>query len=606
MVLRRIQQNSGHSVVADWRLPLCRVGVADVVALLVQELCDLSAAQGCHAEVLGKIRHRHVVDLANVWLLGRLDPKQEDHVVLAELVPLRAHVRQHPRQAPLHLRPHLRGHHVAHLGALGVHDLEAPQPNRHARLSRELRRALRSQLRPHARDGVLKVPADLIRGLQPEEVEVAEQVVVDGQELQVQFGQCQGVVSGVVLLWNKVGVPHQLLRRVEGHLLDLVLLQGWPLQAADQDLDEELLEPGLLLHLQLLLAFLLRSALWRRLLLLRLGLLGGLESGPHGHLHRRQGGVLRDVEVADLRAEDSEHVERQGAHVLHEGLPRVQRRDVCHGELAHRLRVWEILEADPLEQLQALVVQVRDLPSGQRLAGGVVDLEVLVVPRYAQQLVEQPGLRHLRHLRAFAADHEVLVGEERTEEAPGGQLIQQVDHQLHGALQESELVRPEHLRVAEAFQGRKELVQQLGHEVSLVPGKPCLRIGILLLHLLPKGRKLLVQGQQLVPVQLVQVEPRLQACQLQAALANEVLLEALKAVDEELQQEGLLSKARLSTLPQVQHALEVACELGLVHGNGIPRRHASISHLLVYEQRDRQQVRGARFPRLEKRPQIPL
>lgn len=43
----------------------------------------------------------------------------------------------------------------------------------------------------HAPHHVFYVLSDLIGGLQTEEVKIPQQVVVEGQELQIQLGQCQ-------------------------------------------------------------------------------------------------------------------------------------------------------------------------------------------------------------------------------------------------------------------------------------------------------------------------------------------------------------------------------------------------------------------------------
>ena len=48
----------------------------------------------------------------------------------------------------------------------------------------------------HARHDVLNVLSDLVGGLQAEEVEVSQQVVVEGQELEVQLGQRQTPCGG--------------------------------------------------------------------------------------------------------------------------------------------------------------------------------------------------------------------------------------------------------------------------------------------------------------------------------------------------------------------------------------------------------------------------
>ena len=84
---------------------------------------------------------------------------------------------------------------LAHLGRLDLDDVEALHGVRHARPAVESHNGIIVivvlQSGAHAAQHVRDVLPDLVRGLQPEQVEVAQQVVVDGQELQVQLGQRQ-------------------------------------------------------------------------------------------------------------------------------------------------------------------------------------------------------------------------------------------------------------------------------------------------------------------------------------------------------------------------------------------------------------------------------
>ena len=48
----------------------------------------------------------------------------------------------------------------------------------------------------HARHHVLDVLSDLVGGLQAEEVEVPQQIVVEGQELEIQLGQSETTCRG--------------------------------------------------------------------------------------------------------------------------------------------------------------------------------------------------------------------------------------------------------------------------------------------------------------------------------------------------------------------------------------------------------------------------
>ena len=71
----------------------------------------------------------------------------------------------------------------------------------------------------HAEDGIFNVLPDLVGRLQAEEIEVAQQVVVQRQKLQVEFRQRQAAFAGEVLGRHDVFVPYDVLRRIQRHLV---------------------------------------------------------------------------------------------------------------------------------------------------------------------------------------------------------------------------------------------------------------------------------------------------------------------------------------------------------------------------------------------------
>mmetsp|Transcript_18248 Transcript_18248/g.54579 ORF Transcript_18248/g.54579 Transcript_18248/m.54579 type:complete len:811 (+) Transcript_18248:1013-3445(+) len=335
VVLRGIQQYTHDPVVPHGRLPLGGVRVADHVAFLIEQLGDLRPAQRHHAEGLGELADPQVRDLPLEGVVRRRHAEQEDDVVLPELVPLLADVRLETREAQLHLGADLGRHGVAHPGPPHVDDLHALlHRQHHSRPAGELRLAVLVDDRLHPRQLVGQVAADLVRRLEAVQVEVAQQVIVDGQELEVQLRQRQRVVPGVILLGHEVGVPDEVLGWVQGHLLDVVLLQTRPFQTAHQDLGQQVPQPLLFFGLDLFLPLLLGPRGLRvHLLLLRLGPLGGLLRGLGGALHRRERRVLRHIQIAHARAQCPQDLQRQSGEVLDECVPSVQGRHVRHGDL---------------------------------------------------------------------------------------------------------------------------------------------------------------------------------------------------------------------------------------------------------------------------------
>eukprot|EP00976_Prorocentrum_cordatum_P003675 71817-Prorocentrum_minimum.AAC.1 len=81
--------------------------------------------------------------------------------------------------------------------------------------------------------------ADLVGGLEAEEVEVTEQVVVRGEELQVELRQRQHGLPRVVNGGHHVLVEEHRLRRVQRERVDRLPLRRSLLERARQHLREE-------------------------------------------------------------------------------------------------------------------------------------------------------------------------------------------------------------------------------------------------------------------------------------------------------------------------------------------------------------------------------
>mmetsp|Transcript_66781 Transcript_66781/g.118198 ORF Transcript_66781/g.118198 Transcript_66781/m.118198 type:complete len:202 (+) Transcript_66781:3174-3779(+) len=201
-----------------------------------------------------------------------------------------------------------------------------------------------------------------------------------------------------MLLRNEIWIPDQLLSGIERHLRDVILLHHWTLEPVHQDFHQQLDKSLLFFSLYLLLPLLLFRSFWCGGILLGLSFLLSLYCLLHLLLQGCQRRVLRDIEVADLGAQDLEHIKRQWLEVLEQGIPSVQVGNVGQAEDFQARMVWEFSVADSLQQLQLLVVKVCHLPARQRFARCVINLKVLVIPEDAQQLVDEPCSWQLSHL----------------------------------------------------------------------------------------------------------------------------------------------------------------------------------------------------------------
>ena len=80
-------------------------------------------------------------------------------------------------------------HSLTHLRSSNLHQLEGLQWNCHTRLAGEGSLTTHVHSSTHAGDGVGQVVSDLEVGFSAVEVEVSQKVVMEGEELQVEFGQ---------------------------------------------------------------------------------------------------------------------------------------------------------------------------------------------------------------------------------------------------------------------------------------------------------------------------------------------------------------------------------------------------------------------------------
>ena len=92
----------------------------------------------------------------------------------------------------------------------------------------------------HLEHRLLDVLADLEGGLESKQVNVADQVVLQREKLQVQLRNGQTVLRVVVLRWHQVLIPDGLLGRIERQLVDLLDLRAERLEMIDEDLFDQL------------------------------------------------------------------------------------------------------------------------------------------------------------------------------------------------------------------------------------------------------------------------------------------------------------------------------------------------------------------------------
>ena len=152
----------------------------------------------------------------------------------ADLAPFLHGVESAALEADGGLGAHLRRPRLAQEGLAHLEEPEVGQGESHARPASELRRAAHQLARLHARDGVLDVLLDVVGGLEAEEVKVAQQVVVEREELQVELGQREARVARVVEVGQLRGVPGHDLVRVERQRPDGLVLRLATLVAAHE------------------------------------------------------------------------------------------------------------------------------------------------------------------------------------------------------------------------------------------------------------------------------------------------------------------------------------------------------------------------------------
>mmetsp|Transcript_22334 Transcript_22334/g.61746 ORF Transcript_22334/g.61746 Transcript_22334/m.61746 type:complete len:236 (-) Transcript_22334:732-1439(-) len=167
------------------------------------------------------------------------DGEQEQHVMQLELVPLRTDVAPQVPCVNDNVGSHGCRLELPHGRLAHLSDLEHVQRQRHARPARKLDHWHIPAVVPvstHTAQRVSQVLADGIRCLKPEQVEVSEQVVVGGEELEVQFGKGQAALACVVDAGDLVLIPQHTLCGVQRHLVDDLALRPPPLIRGQHDL----------------------------------------------------------------------------------------------------------------------------------------------------------------------------------------------------------------------------------------------------------------------------------------------------------------------------------------------------------------------------------
>jgi hypothetical protein len=262
---------------------LALVGVVHVVSVLVAVQPDPvgSLVSGEYRSGLGTILDdspvhvQHPLDLAPsdavqthlgyegllVVVLGAdgvrgFDGDQEADVVLSEVLPFGLDLGAH-RQVDGHVGSHPAGALLPDVGLGHLDDGEVEDGLGHPgpsapidgvvfgspatkHIAHASGRRVGNLPRRESADGVLDVLSDLIRRLQPKQVEVPQEVVVEGEELEVELGQRETTLPREVRRGDDVLVPDYLLGGVERHLVQSFQLRSPPLVPRHQKLAQEL------------------------------------------------------------------------------------------------------------------------------------------------------------------------------------------------------------------------------------------------------------------------------------------------------------------------------------------------------------------------------
>mmetsp|Transcript_13354 Transcript_13354/g.25631 ORF Transcript_13354/g.25631 Transcript_13354/m.25631 type:complete len:705 (+) Transcript_13354:2030-4144(+) len=419
LVLRCVQRDGDCAQAASWRALLVRPHAAREVvhqlALLIAHLHQFAAADVLQPGSL--LRRARFVTFQDV--LGRHHAQQEEHVVLLELVPLEARLPEQSAGVNHDVGQHLRGLGLAHLRLADFSHRERFGGQRHACPALEANSVWRVVVALHkhrldAPEHIAHVLADFVGGLQAEEVEVAQEVVVERQKLHVELGQRQHALPGVVDAGHHVLVPQHRLRRVERQLV-------------------------------------------HRLPLGRLALVGGDEHllqavqplGPR---------VLRRQQPQLLRCQLVQFVGVQHVEVLLEGGALLQG---AHGGERQLHQLWDVPERQALQLLHPLGVHEVHLLVRQVRPRVVVDLEALVEHEEVGELAEEAaaGVRMDRGEAALGEHGGVL--QEGAHETARWQLREQIAQQLQEPLSVQQHARVHVVRGARLLRRHNRHLQEL-------------------------------------------------------------------------------------------------------------------------------------------------
>jgi hypothetical protein len=352
---------------------LALVGVVHVVSVLVAVQPDPvgSLVSGEYRSGLGTILDdspvhvQHPLDLAPsdavqthlgyegllVVVLGAdgvrgFDGDQEADVVLSEVLPFGLDLGAH-RQVDGHVGSHPAGALLPDVGLGHLDDGEVEDGLGHPGPSAPIDGVVFGSPRRESADGVLDVLSDLIRRLQPKQVEVPQEVVVEGEELEVELGQRETTLPREVRRGDDVLVPDYLLGGVERHLVQSFQLRSPPLVPRHQKLAQELFVQPAPVDL-LLFTF-------RR--------------------HQFQ-----------VSGDESQLVFVQRPEVFHQSLARVHAGDVGQGEVT---QIGKFGEGRFLKRGDFRVVQLCHVVVGEGITRFVTDLEPRVELQHVQELAKK-------------------------------------------------------------------------------------------------------------------------------------------------------------------------------------------------------------------------
>ena len=326
--------------------------------------------------------------------------QEEEHIVLADLVPLFEDglPAGEAGQVIVHLGNHAGGPLLTQVRPAHVGHHEARDGQRHLCPALEAHRARLQPAGAEPPQGVVDILPDLVGGLQLEQVEVPNQVVLLGQKLEVQLGQRDRTLAPPrpprprplpLQLRHPAGVPHHTFGGVQGQGADPLPPRGRrPEGAGQRGLCQATAARG-------------------------------------SHVRRREAELLR--------AELKEVLVGQRLKVLQ------QRARLGEGPAAgvsEPVQLRPAAEGEPLGLLQGVVVPGLQLLVPQGRARLAVDPDVHVLLGNFGQAHEVLVLRKATFGAEIEPREESLVQQVRAHEFPRRELREEIPHELQGPLAE--------------------------------------------------------------------------------------------------------------------------------------------------------------------------